>query len=47
MDVPSNFSVSFKFNFLGSKDPTPAAIIMFGVKNFLLALVLITQFSLS
>ena len=35
MDFSSYFSHSLGANFLGSKDPTPPAMITFGVKNFL------------
>ena len=32
-EVPSNFSALLVGNFLGSKEPTPPAIIIFGVSN--------------
>ena len=38
IELFSNFSHSFGENFLGSKDPTPPAIIIFGVKNSFLYL---------
>ena len=34
--LPSNFSASFKESFLGSKDPTPPAMIILGAVNLLL-----------
>jgi len=39
----SNFSASLTENFLGSKDPTPAAIIILGAKKIFLPLVVILQ----
>ena len=39
----SNFSHSFTKNFLGSKEPTPPAIIIFGALNSFPFLVLINQ----
>ena len=47
MIYPSNFSASLLISFLGSKDPTPPAIIIFGAENSLLLFVLTIQFSLS
>ena len=44
ISFPSNFSHSFTKNFLGSKEPTPPAIIIFGALNSFPLFVLINQF---
>ena len=44
---PSNLSALFVGNFLGSNDPTPPAITIFGVKNSFPFNVLTLQFSFS
>ena len=41
------FQLSFTDNFLGSKEPTPPAIIILGAVNSLLLFVLTIQLSLS
>ena len=43
ISFPSNFSHPFTENFLGSKEPTPPAMIMFGVLNSFPLIVLINQ----
>jgi len=43
ISFPSNFSHSFTKNFLGSKDPTPPAIIILGEIKILFLLVTIFQ----
>ena len=46
ISFPSNFSISFTENLLGSKDPTPPAIIIFGALNSFPLLVLTNHLSL-
>ena len=45
MFFPSYFSASLTDNFLGSKDPTPPAIIIFGELKILFLLVFTIQLS--